>query len=213
MTKTLPPNRADDPRVPIWSPGDQAEPWTRARRRAAMFARVTYALLMRVRHVLPRRVEHALFVRAGYLVLAVSTMLVAACSPSAVASLLPATTLPLVTVTTRGGECPEGPCGSTLVVERDGRLRQTAPEDVVLGQVPPEALASLDAAVKTTDFAAIRARPFTGECPVNFDGQEVIYEFGGPGGLERIASCETEIDSGHPLFVAVDAALAAGGAV
>ena len=149
----------------------------------------------------------------GALPLAVLLVLLAACSPAAVASLLPPSTLPLVTVTTRGGHCLEGACGSTLVIERDGRLRQTAPEEVVLGQVPGEALVALDGAIKTTDFAAIRARPFTGECPVNFDGQEVIYEFGAPGGVERIASCETEVDPDHPLFVAVQAALAAGGAI
>jgi hypothetical protein len=150
--------------------------------------------------------------RIGALVVAIG-LLAAACSPAAVASLLPAAAGPLVTVTSRGGECPDGPCGSTLVIDRDGRLRQTGPEEVVLGQVPPELLAALDAAIKTTDFVAIRARPFTGECPVNFDGQERIYEFGAPGGVERVASCETEIDADHPVFAAVQAALAAGGAV
>lgn len=140
-------------------------------------------------------------------------LLVGGCSPSAVASLVPASTLPLVTVTTRGGECPDGACGSTHVIERDGRLRQAAPEELTLGQVTPEALAALDGAIKTADFAAIRSRPFTGECPVNFDGQEVIYEFGAPGGTERLASCETEIDPNHPLFKAVELALAVGGAL
>jgi hypothetical protein len=136
-----------------------------------------------------------------------------ACSPAAVTSLLPAPAGPLVTVTTRGGECPEGACGSTLVIERGGRLLQTAPESAALGQIPPDALAALEGMIKATDFAVLRARPFTGECPVNFDGQEVIYEFGAPTGTERIASCETEIDPDHLLFVAVRAALAAGGAV
>jgi hypothetical protein len=150
--------------------------------------------------------------RFGVLVASIA-LLVAACSPAAVASLLPVAVGPLVTVTTRGGECPEGPCGTTLVIDRDGRVRQTAPEDVVLGQVPPELLAALDGAIKATDFAAIRARPFTGECPVNFDGQERIYEFGAPSGVERVASCETEIDADHPVFAAVEAALSAGGAV
>ena len=70
-------------------------------------------------------------------------------------------------------------------------------------------LTALDAAIKTADFEAIRAVAFTGECPVNFDGQEVIYEFAAPSGVERIASCETEVDPDHPLFAAVDAALAA----
>jgi hypothetical protein len=140
-------------------------------------------------------------------------VLLVACSPAAITSLLPGPAGPLVTVTTRGGECPVGPCGSTLVIERGGRLVQTAPESVVLGQVPPEPLAALDGMIKATDFTLVRARPFTGECPVNFDGQEIIYEFGAPTGIERIASCETEIDPDHPLFVAVREALAAGGAV
>ena len=140
-------------------------------------------------------------------------LFIAGCSASAVASMLPGSTLPLVTVTTRGGECPEGACGSRLVVERDGRLHQTEPENVVFGQVTPEALVVLDGAIKTTDFAAMRARPFTGECPITFDGQEVIYEFGAPGGVERIASCETEIEPEHPLFRAVELALATGGAM
>ena len=77
---------------------------------------------------------------------------------------------------------------------------------------PPETLTALDGMIKATDFALLRARPFTGECPVNFDGQELIYEFGAPGGVERIASCETEIDPDHPLFLALQQALAAGGA-
>jgi hypothetical protein len=118
-----------------------------------------------------------------------------------------------VTVTTRGGHCIDGPCGSTVVIERDGRLHQTAPDTADLGQVPPELVAALDAAIRAADFSAIRAHPFTGECPVNFDGQEYIYEFVVPGGVERIASCETQIDEDHPLFLAVDEALAAGGAV
>ena len=63
--------------------------------------------------------------------------------------------------------------------------------------------------MRTTDFATIRAVAFDGECPVNFDGQEFIYEFGAPGGVERIASCEFVVDPAHPLFAAVDAALTA----
>jgi hypothetical protein len=148
-----------------------------------------------------------------FALLAWTGVLLVACSPAALTSLLPAPAGPLVTVTTRGGECPDGACGSTLAIERDGRLVQTAPESVVLGQVPPETLAALDGMIRATDFAVIRARPFTGECPVNFDGQEVIYEFAAPTGIERIASCETEIDPDHPVFVAVREALAAGGAV
>lgn len=120
---------------------------------------------------------------------------------------------PLVTVTTRGGHCLDGPCGSTITIERDGTVLEAAEPPNELGTVPPDVLAALDAAIKTTDFDIIRSVPFTGECPVNFDGQEWIYEFGAPGGVERVATCETEIDPAQPVFAAVNAALQAVGVI
>ena len=66
---------------------------------------------------------------------------------------------------------------------------------------------AMKSAIKLTDFALLKSHPFTGECPVNFDGQEFIFEFGAPGGTQRIATCEVEVDYGSPLFVAVAAAL------
>jgi len=151
------------------------------------------------------------FVRLAITISIASTLL--ACSPAAVASLLPAAAGPLVTVTTGGGECMDGPCGSAIVIERDGRVHQTAPAPAELGTVPADVLTALDAAVKATDFAVIRSRPFTGECPVGYDGQEVIYEFGAPRGTERIASCETEIDPDNPVFAATATALATVGTI
>lgn len=139
--------------------------------------------------------------------LVVLVALVTACqSIPAIGSFVPASG-PLVTITVRGGECPEGPCGSTTVVERDGRVHQTAPVAAEMGALAGVQLTGLETAVKTTDFDVIRARPFTGECPINFDGQETIYEFGAPGGTERIATCETDVDPNHPLFRAVTAAI------
>ena len=131
--------------------------------------------------------------------------LVGACSvlPGAV----PTASGPLVTVIKRGGECPAGMCESQIVVERDGRIHAIKPAVKDFGKVPTAALSTLEAAVRTTDFALLKSRPFTGECPVNFDGQEVIYEFGSPSGVQRIASCEVEIDANHPLILAVTKAL------
>jgi hypothetical protein len=141
-------------------------------------------------------------------VLVVLAALVAACqSIPAVGSLVPLGNGPLVSVTVRGGECPEGPCGSRTVIERNGRVHQTAPVAAEMGALSGDLFKALETAVKTADFAAIRARPFTGECPVNFDGQETIFEFGAPGGTQRIATCETDVDPNHPLFKAVTAAI------
>jgi hypothetical protein len=94
-----------------------------------------------------------------------------------------------------------------VTLERDGRVHSAAKPPNDLGTVPAEQVAAIDAAIKLTDFALLRSHPFTGECPVNYDGQEVVYEFSAPTGVERIASCETEVDPGAPLFVAVATAL------
>ncbi|CAN5580605.1 hypothetical protein BH20CHL7_BH20CHL7_06440 [soil metagenome] len=144
------------------------------------------------------------------LVLVCTLLLIfAACSQGLPA--IPGASTPLVTIETRGGECIDGPCGSQVVIERDGTVRQLVPAEAELGKLPPDALTALDAAIKTADFSAIRAVPFQGECPVNFDGQEFVYEFGAPGGVERIASCETAIDDAHPVFAALTTAFAAVG--
>jgi hypothetical protein len=61
--------------------------------------------------------------------------------------------------------------------------------------------------VNQTDYVALKSHPFTGECPVNFDGQELIFEFNVGSTVQRVASCEVDIDWGHPLFVAIGVAL------
>ena len=72
---------------------------------------------------------------------------------------------PLVTVETRGGECPAGACGQTITIDRDGRVHLAAKPPNDLGTVTPEVLSTLQTLIATTDFAAIKSRPFTGDCP------------------------------------------------
>lgn len=114
---------------------------------------------------------------------------------------------PLVTVTMRGGQCVGGPCDNSVILDRDGRVHSAAKPPNDLGHVSAETMATLTAVVGATDYASIRAHPFTGQCPVAFDGQELVFEFGVGAGTQRIASCEVDIDWGHPLFVGVGAAL------
>lgn len=115
----------------------------------------------------------------------------------------PVATGVLLTVETRGGLCADGPCGTTVFVERDGTVHQAAKPPNELGVVPDAALAALDEAIRTSDFAELRSHPFTGTCPTAVDGQEIVFEFGAPGGIERIATCEVEVDFNAQLFVAV----------
>jgi hypothetical protein len=135
------------------------------------------------------------------------TMLAAGCGwefPGVQASPI---TGPLVTVETRGGECPAGACGQTTVVERDGRVHLTAPAPAELGAVDPTLLEALRVEIDRADFAALASRPFTGECPTAFDGQETIFTFETSNGSHRFASCEVEIDTDAPLFAATLAAV------
>ena len=118
---------------------------------------------------------------------------------------------PLVVVETRGGECDDGPCGQTITIDRDGRVHVAAKPPNDLGTVTPEVLDTLDALIAATDFGAIKSHPFTGECPTAYDGQETIYTFSAPGGVETIASCSVVVDPALPLFAAVDAVVSAAG--
>lgn len=115
---------------------------------------------------------------------------------------------PLLTVQMRGGLCADGGmCDSSVILERDGRVRSAAKEPNDLGFVSPENMSALNAAMAATDFGTLKSKPFTGECPIAFDGQELIFEFAALAGTQRLASCEVDIDWGHPLFIAVATAL------
>lgn len=107
----------------------------------------------------------------------------------------------------RGGECAGGSCDRIVYLDRDGRVYSAAKPPNDLGQVPARAFATLTAAIATTDYRALRSVPFTGECPVNFDGQELIFEFAVGNVTQRVASCEVQIPWGQPLFVALGVAL------
>jgi hypothetical protein len=115
---------------------------------------------------------------------------------------------PMLTVEMHGGLCADGGmCDDTLILERDGRVHSAAKPPNDLGQVGGASVAALTAAIEATDWTALKSRRFTGACPVAFDGQELIFEFGIGTGTQRIASCEVDIDWGNPVFVAVGAAL------
>ena len=144
-----------------------------------------------------------------FLVAAMLAALLAGCSSlsGATPGATPVTANPLMTVVVTGGACAAPACATTIFVERDGRVHQAAKPPNDLGTVPPDALAALDAAIKSADFVAIKAHPFTGQCPTAYDGQEIAFEFDAPGGTERISTCEVAVDWGQPLFVAVSTAL------
>jgi hypothetical protein len=143
------------------------------------------------------------------LLVAIASVTLGACSSAATSELIPGTG-PLVTVQMRGGMCADGGiCDGSVLLERDGRVHSAAKPPNDLGVVSGANMSALAAAIAATDFAMLKSKPFTGECPTAFDGQELVFEFSTLNGNQRLASCEVDIDWGHPLFIAVAAALGA----
>lgn len=149
--------------------------------------------------MLMNRDRHLLLPSAVVLVLALTIIGCAAAVPMP----SPVPTGSLMAIETRGGMCVEGACSSVLFVDRDGRVHMAAKPPNELGVVPSDELAALEEAIRTTDFSELRSHPFTGTCPTAWDGQEVVFEFDAPTGVERIEGCQVEIDYDAPLFVAV----------
>jgi hypothetical protein len=114
----------------------------------------------------------------------------------------------LVRVEAKGGECPQGDCANRWEIRRDGRVIGTGQP---VADIAPAALARLVAAVDLTDWTAVLARPFTGECPKNFDGLEYTYTFPTASGDVVVASCATQIDPGQEPFESIGSALFAVG--
>lgn len=102
----------------------------------------------------------------------------------------------------------DGPCGTTLIVELDGRVHEAAKPPNDLGFVEPDLLAELQLAIAEADFAAIKARPFTDTCPTAYDGMEIVVDFATANGTEHIEGCQVAIDWASPPFVTIKAALA-----
>lgn len=110
---------------------------------------------------------------------------------------------PIMAVQSRGGMCFEGTCRATIYVESNGLVHSADKPPNELGIVPEAQMADLISAINTADFAEIRSHRFADTCPTAFDGQELVFEFAAPSGVERIESCQVDVDYQTPLFSAV----------
>ena len=107
----------------------------------------------------------------------------------------------ILTIRANGGMCPNGGCWSEKQINADGAYRATDGTGAQKeGTLDPARVAELTQLIAATNFAEIRARPFTGTCPIAFDGQELVYTFQTLSGPETIASCTVAIDENSPLF-------------
>ena len=116
----------------------------------------------------------------------------------------------VMSVFIHGGLCSYEACLTTAVLSSDGTFIIVGGEGTVSsGTISPELVSGLTDSIKKADFIEIRSNPFVDDCPTAYDGQENIYTFYINDREERVAACETAIDSEVEPFLSVDRALGA----
>jgi hypothetical protein len=107
----------------------------------------------------------------------------------------------LLTIRAEGGMCPNGGCWSEKQIKADGSYTATDFTGTNKnGTLDAAKVVDLTQQIADTDFEQIKSQPFTGTCPLAFDGQELIYTFQTLSGPQTIASCKVGIDENSPLF-------------
>ena len=129
-------------------------------------------------------------------------------SPAPV-STVPASTQVLASVRFTGGMCQYGACDALLTIRRDGHYTyQIGDNTEKTGTVTEAKVETLAQEIAKADFERIKSVPFTGTCPIAYDGQELIYTFQTAAGPQVIASCKVQVDENAPLFKATQAIVA-----
>jgi hypothetical protein len=140
--------------------------------------------------------------------LLLATLALGACGQTPAAQPVSTPARAVASVEARGGECPQGMCSTRYEVFSDGRVVR---DDGATDAMDAGIAARLTELVEAADWDAILARPFTGECPTAYDGQELVYTFWPGAGEVTVASCSVQVDPGQEPFATIDRVLFGGG--
>ena len=140
--------------------------------------------------------------------LLLSAISLGACSQAQDVQPVPAPARAVASVEVRGGECPDGTCSTRYDVFSDGRVVR---DDGATDAMDADVAARLTELVEAADWTTILARPFTGECPTAYDGQERVYTFWPAAGEVTVATCTVQVDPGQEPFATLDGVLFGGG--
>ncbi|MGV0023576.1 hypothetical protein [Phormidesmis priestleyi] len=133
----------------------------------------------------------------------------------------------IVSVRREGGFCRPGGCFSEVAIFADGTYRYSDPTQQKTGNLNRLEIQRFQKRIAAANFQKIKSQPFTGTCPLAYDGPETVYTFR-KGDLfeisaradrteisaradrteisaradrtEVIRSCQTQIDGKNPLF-------------
>jgi len=107
----------------------------------------------------------------------------------------------LIKIEATGGLCPYGECNSELIIFNNGFYNSsTNNKQEKVGNLDEIDLLDLKQLIKNSNFKDIKSKPFTGTCPIAYDGQEDIYTFFFDKGTESISDCNYELNYDEGLF-------------
>jgi hypothetical protein len=110
---------------------------------------------------------------------------------------------PLLQLRYEGGMrmCTQSDCATRITVGKDGSFQYTDAESKRFsGTVKPKDLSDLKGQIARANFTQLQSRPFTGTCPIAFDGTKTIYTFYNAKTPVKIDSCKVEVNPANPLF-------------
>lgn len=110
----------------------------------------------------------------------------------------------LVEYTVQGGLCQYGSCLVRLTIQNDGLYQLTEGSTTKrASRITRGELETIKRAINEANFMTVKQQHFTGTCPTEYDGREVIYSFQTATGAERISSCQYVIDQTSEPFKSV----------
>jgi hypothetical protein len=106
----------------------------------------------------------------------------------------------LASIRREGGNCRPGGCFSEVAILSDGTYRYGDRTQQTMGKLNRLEIQRFQKRIAVANFDKIKSQPFTGTCPLAYDGPETVYTFRRGDRVEVIRSCQTQIDGKNPLF-------------
>lgn len=106
----------------------------------------------------------------------------------------------LLKVRKTGGMCRLNSCDRELTILNNGTYRYEDATKTGAGKLSRRAFSRLKQRLAKLNIEQVRSQPFTGTCPIAYDGPETLYRFLIGQTVEEISDCKSAIDPGDPLF-------------
>lgn len=106
----------------------------------------------------------------------------------------------LLKVRKTGGMCRLNSCDRELTILRDGTYRYADATKTGTGRLSRKTFTRLKQRLSRLNLEQVRSKPFTGTCPIAYDGPETLYRFLIGNTVEEVSDCKVAIDPRDPLF-------------